>query len=150
MIGPTSCRLRYVVQPLVGILVAAAGLLFGIAPAQAAAAALTVSGDLVLPGDASLRVSGTATCAVPSGTATISISANELIVSHTTSPPFRVVTGSGSTVITCRATPVAWTARAIPPRFTAFAPGFLTTVNATLSQAGQSSVTQGSGGYPHF
>lgn len=131
------------------IVATVACLFLGIGPAQAATASITISGNFVLPGNGTLTATGTATCGIPSGTATVQVSATEIVWIPTDNPPYHTVTGTGTTTINCTAGPVNWTVSVPSGPYWHWAPGFLTTAKATLSQAGATTVSASTSGYPH-
>jgi hypothetical protein len=126
-----------------------AGLFLGVGPAQAATPAVTISSDFFLPADGRLIATGTATCGIPSGTATVQVSAHEIVWIPRDVPPYHTVAGTGSTTITCAASPVSWTV-AVPSGGPYWAPGFFTTATATSSQTGAAAASASTSGYPHY
>jgi hypothetical protein len=138
------------VKPLVVIVAALIGLFFGIGPAQAATPSVTISSDFVLPGNGTLIATGTAACGVPSGTATVQVSATETVWIPTNNPPYHIVSGTGSTTISCTGSSVNWTVSVSSGPFWYWAPGYFTTAKATLSQTGATTVSASTSGYPHY
>jgi hypothetical protein len=126
------------------------GLCVAVNPAQAATAGITISSNFVLPGDGTLIATGTATCGNPSGTATIQVSATEIVWIPTNNPPYHTVSGTGSTTITCTAGTVNWTVSVPSGPTWYWTPGFLTTAKATLDQTGVTAVSASTSGYPHY
>jgi hypothetical protein len=128
--------------------VAMAGLVLATSPASAAGA-VTVGSDMPLAGGA-VTISGTATCGVPSGTATIQVTVSEIVWRPTNTPPYSLAQGPGTAVVTCSGGAVAWSIQVRPTTSQFFAPGFLTTVRGSMSQAGAADVAVNGSGYPHF
>jgi hypothetical protein len=132
------------------VLAVFASLLIGSGSAHAATASITVSDNLIVHNDGMLSVTGTATCGIPSGTATVHVKATEFISTSSVKSRDDVITGTGSTTITCADRPVSWWVRIRSDSFWQWAAGFLTIANATLDQAGAPSVTGSTRGYPHY
>lgn len=128
--------------------VAAAGLMVATGPASAAGS-VTVSSDMPLAGGA-VTISGTATCGLPSGTATIQVTVSEIVWVPTNNPPYSLAQGAGTAVVTCSAGAVGWSVQVRPTTSQYFAPGFLTTVRGSMSQAGAANVAVNGSGYPHY
>jgi hypothetical protein len=145
-----SFPLRRSAKPFAVIMAAATGLLLGTVPAWAATPTVTISNNFVLPADGTLIATGTATCGIPSGTATVQVSASEIVLVPTQNPPYHVVSGTGSTTITCTAGSVSWTVSVPSGPGWHWAPNFLTTAKATLAQTGAATVSASTSGYPHY
>jgi hypothetical protein len=128
--------------------VAAAGLMVATDPASAAGS-VTVSSDMPLAGGA-VTISGTATCGLPSGTATIQVTVSEIVWRPTNNPPYSLAQGPGTAVVTCSGGAVGWSMQVRPTTSQYFAPGFLTTVRGSMSQAGAADVAVNGSGYPHY
>jgi hypothetical protein len=131
------------------IMASVAGVFLCVSPAQAAAS-VSISNDFVLPADGTLIATGTATCDVASGTATVQVSANEIVWIPRNNPPYHTVSGTGSTTINCAAGTVNWTVSVPSGPTWYWAPGYLTTATATLSQSGTATVSSSTSGYPHY
>lgn len=82
----------------------ATGVTLATAASASASAILTVDDNATVLGYpyGVLMVSGTATCSTASGTATISVSAIQIVMNQ--------ANGAGTTTITCATQPVRWTA----------------------------------------
>jgi hypothetical protein len=128
--------------------VAMAGLALATDPASAAGG-VTVGSDMPLAGGA-VTISGTATCGLPSGTATIQVTVSEIVWRPTSNPSFSLAQGPGTAVIACSGGVVGWSIQVRPTTSQFFAPGFLTTVRGSMSQAGAADVAVNGSGSPHF
>jgi hypothetical protein len=117
--------------------------------ALAAAGSVQISSDLPLR-SGFLTVSGTVTCEIPSGTATIQVTASEIVWIPTHNPSYSVASGATSVSVNCAATPVAWSAAVRSSSSQPFAPGFFTNVGVTVVQPGAANLTAGTYGYPHY
>jgi hypothetical protein len=129
-------------------IVAAAGVMVAADPASAAGS-VTVSSDMPLA-DGAVTISGTATCGLPSGTATIQVTVSEIVWIPRNNPPYSLAQGPGTAVVSCSAGAVGWSMQVRPTTSQYFAPGFLTTVRGSMTQAGAAEVTVGGSGYPHY
>jgi hypothetical protein len=128
--------------------VATAGLVVATDPASAAGG-VTVSSDMPLAAGA-VTISGTATCGLPSGTATIQVTVSEIVWRPTSNPSFSLAQGPGTAVVTCSGGAVGWSMQVRPTTSQFFAPGFITTVRGSMSQAGAADVAVNGAGTPHF
>lgn len=129
-------------------MVAAASLVLATDPASAAGS-VTVSSDMPLA-DGAVSISGTASCGLPSGTATIQVTVSEIVWRPTNNPPYSIAQGPGTAVVTCSAGAAGWSMKVRPTTSQYFAPGFLTTVRGTMTQAGAADIAVNGTGYPHY